>query len=408
MSISNFTVSSAGLKPNVIRPNSSFNVQFTLKHDMSSNYKMTNVEFFVWVRRSDSTTAYSVGSADVSIAKGASAAVNINCMLDAERVKDIIDSTHVMTSVKCGFCYSYSGGLQILFPDEQLLPASSGLSLLFSSYNPVITTLTARRYTDNPDEPSDEGEKLTLTYAMNADGNYSGFALTASATNGSSTYDLSSNVTKPSAGATRTVNISDTTKKFLKGSDWTITLTLSDTYEIYQLSTTVGRAFANLHMSGQRVGGVCIGGFSSVTETDLDGKFECYFPAYFYGGIAFGGAGNYSTIEQDTGGKWVDGKPIYRQTFVQLGVAGKSADTTTTIADISWLNIDKLIRLEGCALQDNGTSFNIPTYYSTSIHKSAYITSTSLIFRHNENSTSRSNDVYITLYYTKTTDRVEV
>lgn len=62
-----------------------------------------------------------------------------------------------------------------------------------------------------------------------------------------------------------------------------ITFSVGDSYNTYQTSVDIGRSFANVHMSGAANGGICFGGFS--TSTDDNPKFECYYPAYFYGGI---------------------------------------------------------------------------------------------------------------------------
>lgn len=70
--------------------------------------------------------------------------------------------------------------------------------------------------------------------------------------------------------------------------DHIIKVVFGDQYEQAEDSRTVMRCFANLHLSGYRTGGVCVGGFCD-DEKDSDGnhiaKFECYYPAYFYGGI---------------------------------------------------------------------------------------------------------------------------
>lgn len=65
--------------------------------------------------------------------------------------------------------------------------------------------------------------------------------------------------------------------------DHVIKVVFGDQYEQAEDSCTVMRCFANLHLSGLRTGGVCVGGFSSATKNNP--KFECYYPAYFYGGI---------------------------------------------------------------------------------------------------------------------------
>lgn len=65
--------------------------------------------------------------------------------------------------------------------------------------------------------------------------------------------------------------------------DHVIKVVFGDEYEQAEDTYTVMRLFANLHLSGLHTGGVCVGGFSSATKNNP--KFECYYPAYFYGGI---------------------------------------------------------------------------------------------------------------------------
>lgn len=73
------------------------------------------------------------------------------------------------------------------------------------------------------------------------------------------------------------------TDTFDTGKDHTLTLVFGDTAEVVQQIDTVEHAFANLHLSGASTGGVCFGGFCKSAENNP--MFECYYPAYFYGGI---------------------------------------------------------------------------------------------------------------------------
>ena len=70
--------------------------------------------------------------------------------------------------------------------------------------------------------------------------------------------------------------------------------------------------------------GVCVGGIAKGTPDDP--MFESHFPGVFYSGLhaadtvisdgGIQGVTYYSTEEVKTGGLWIDGKPLYRQTFV--------------------------------------------------------------------------------------------
>lgn len=60
--------------------------------------------------------------------------------------------------------------------------------------------------------------------------------------------------------------------------NYTLTFTIGDAYDQAVFSVLVARAFANLHLSGLKTGGVAFGRFSSVTLNNP--KFESDFPAY--------------------------------------------------------------------------------------------------------------------------------
>lgn len=65
--------------------------------------------------------------------------------------------------------------------------------------------------------------------------------------------------------------------------NYTITFTIGDAYDKAVFSVLISRAFANMHLSGFRTGGVAFGRFS--TSTLNAPKLESDFPAYLYGGI---------------------------------------------------------------------------------------------------------------------------
>ena len=76
---------------------------------------------------------------------------------------------------------------------------------------------------------------------------------------------------------------------FSNGANWYFTLVISNGHETSSAMTSIPRAFANVHLSGQRTGGVAFGKFSAATADNP--IFECMYPAYFYGGIAQIGSG---------------------------------------------------------------------------------------------------------------------
>lgn len=65
--------------------------------------------------------------------------------------------------------------------------------------------------------------------------------------------------------------------------------------ETAELSFRVNSLFTNVHLAGTKKGGVAFGQYS--TSNDKTAKFECKYPAYFYGGIAQIGNGSGNLLE---------------------------------------------------------------------------------------------------------------
>ena len=124
------------------------------------------------------------------------------------------------------------------------------------------------------------------------------------------------------------------------GVDYTLTLTLGDDYDQATFADTVMRSFARLHFSGAKNGGVAVGMFSS--STDDKPKFEVAdtHESFFYGGIY--GATNFEAGEVKTGGRWIDGKPIYR-----YGVTLNAQSTGKTKSYPLPFEVDTLLSIYG-------------------------------------------------------------
>jgi hypothetical protein len=154
---------------------------------------------------------------------------------------------------------------------------------------------------------------------------------------------------------------------FKKNTDWELELWFGDKYESITRSFSVPRAFANVHLSGKRDGGVCFGSFSKAT--DGNPLFQCYYPAEFEEGIK--GGLTYESGEVRTGGKWIDGNPIYRRVIVANAGSSSSIATIDTIADFV-----SLVRIYGAARRaSTNTWYNIPTYGSDSVWNDVYVMS---------------------------------
>lgn len=121
-----------------------------------------------------------------------------------------------------------------------------------------------------------------------------------------------------------------------------------------------------------------------------------------YATLAFG---NYSTTEQDTGFKWIDGKAIYKRTFTGKITAGASAYINTTL--LAPGTIDNLIDASGYLMSGSGYptalmswAGNSPSlWYAASglyVNSGGALTLTSMF------NSARTNQPYaITIHYTK-------
>lgn len=106
-------------------------------------------------------------------------------------------------------------------------------------------------------------------------------------------------------------------------------------------------------------------------------------------------ANSYSTDEVKTGGKWIDGKPIYRKTlvFTNLTLSNNPIQIGTT--DIPINNITKT---EDLVVKPDLS-------LAGSSHKAVYIETTGKIFASQDLSSLTSGwNIYFTIEYTKTTD----
>lgn len=106
---------------------------------------------------------------------------------------------------------------------------------------------------------------------------------------------------------------------------------------------------------------------------------------------------NYSTTEQNTGLKWIDGKPRYQKTF---NIAPNS------YVDISDINIDKVVSSDGVMELNNGVFYHL-NIYGDATYKAYYETDvTNGRLNTIVGSGWGATNITVTLWYTKTTDTV--
>lgn len=112
------------------------------------------------------------------------------------------------------------------------------------------------------------------------------------------------------------------------------------------------------------------------------------------------GSNSYSTDEVKTGGKWIDGKPIYRKTIS----CGALPNNTTKKVAHGISNLGRVIKTEGYSVgsADSSGSF-IPVPYVSGVPMALYIDTTDIVLQ-TSGTYSNYSDSYVTIEYTKTTD----
>lgn len=109
------------------------------------------------------------------------------------------------------------------------------------------------------------------------------------------------------------------------------------------------------------------------------------------------GVVDYSTTEQATGQKWIDGKDIYCKT-VEIN---NPVSTGTPTSVNHGADVDKIVKIDGHA--ENSGVFIPATYYaSSSYYAMVYASDSSIIYDMKWNNTPFTT-LLVTIYYTKAT-----
>lgn len=177
------------------------------------------------------------------------------------------------------------------------------------------------------------GDDGQTTYVASSDGDHVWVSLLAShdiaggnnPASAAITWGTSNSVSLP-WGTTASISYTDDrtviTAQIPANESMLFTLTVTDEFSSETASSQVEIASAILHVSPNGVG---IGMYTLGTQSNP--QLDIGYPMHARGGIA--GVTIYSEDEQDTGGIWIDGKPIYRKTisgettssngFIQIG-----------------------------------------------------------------------------------------
>lgn len=113
---------------------------------------------------------------------------------------------------------------------------------------------------------------------------------------------------------------------------------------------------------------------------------------------------DYSTSEQDTGCKWIDGKKIYKKTISTGSLPQGGAITTT---DISLLSVDTIVDYRGVAWASSLRNFRALPFVGESMNNMIRVDvqggTTLRILSTADSDWGNYDNSYITLWYTKTT-----
>ena len=286
-----------------------------------------------------------------------------------------------------------------LAPVEEYYPLALTYAVFDKHYAPSIPVFDVGRY-DAGGQDDDGGEYVWVTATINdasapPSGTFSAsiaYAQDAEPDATSTTVDLTASIPDLLSGVTKDKTL--VTATFSGNHDWYFRLTYGDAYETATALTSIGIAFAVLHLSGVSTGGVALGMFSTATEGNPKFQVNPDWAVEMGGGS---GGESYDTTsgEVDTGATWTDGdgtKPIYKQIFVSTG-AHTSFGSIGTISDF-----DKLIRMDGHVK----TNANwLPIWYSAgNTYASARVSTAGAV---NVIFTGSGTPTFVVIvYYTKT------
>lgn len=189
---------------------------------------------------------------------------------------------------------------------------------------------------------------------------------------------------------------------FLRGSRYRVVFTFS-VGESASNITESASAYAEIDIAAtpfhisRNGNGVAIGKYSAVGSDIKEQLFESAFPARFHGGID--GVTNYQAGEVETGGKWIDGKEIYRYVLVAQSALDGGAGVIGQMPSA----IDNLVSASGTMKGTDGSVRPIPyAYYGNDSYTVCYyIDANGAINFQIGSGYSGTNTVILVLEYTK-------
>lgn len=117
-----------------------------------------------------------------------------------------------------------------------------------------------------------------------------------------------------------------------------------------------------------------------------------------FGGKSGGSSSIDYTLSERVIGKWINDKPIYQRTF--LTNTAHTINLIDSIVDLELYDIDYVITIDGCFIQDDNIIVPINTLWMATF----YDPSNKKLNNFTTSSTQVNCNCYVTIQYTKTTD----
>ena len=139
------------------------------------------------------------------------------------------------------------------------------------------------------------------------------------------------------------------------------------------------------------------GGSITIDPTPTQGSSNAVSSGGVYTALQGVSPINYSTTEQDTGRKWIDGKPIYQKTYVKTAMGEYPNELPA--------NLETMINVESALKYTEETTIITPIYSTSNYdYFGAYFTNNTLVLRDTHTTGATDITIIISIYYTKTTD----
>lgn len=371
MKVSNFSIS-----PAMFVPGDEVLLAFSVKAESGDTLGSDGLILWLSIPGYGEIPAYR--NPAFTIAAGQTKTLNVKTALSFANRSVVRGETVSRFGVQLGY---YGSRTDVSFP----------LTLLDAWYRPSIPAFEAERATQS--QPDDEGENLRMRIRLGSSSSAPAGAMQLNLTcRSSAAPEIAVNLDERIESALNAELQTTLLQTLNKNSDWQLTLRFGDAYESAEAVFSLSRAFANVHLSGASTGGVCFGSFSRATEGNP--LFQCYYPAEFPGGIQ--GVTDHCADEIPTGGRWIDGRRIYRR-VISFSVSAKN--TKTGVADLG--EIASLVELRGYMHRSDGPLLPLSFWYNDNDYNSVWVEDALLMVK-----TSHAVTGCAVIEYTKSNEEV--